>query len=174
MDGSAFLLLTVPMAQSYLGAKLGPAMKLCAHVEQLKQIYASLFAPGLPYADEPLASLSELLPPVEPSSLLPSQSDLSPLADLVDHPMAEEPPSFVPPAPPVESGDTDVPAAEGTADAAPGAPTEKPTEELTEKPTEELTEKPTEEPTEKPTEEPTPAVGALFKAHPLFSLLTKL
>ena len=151
MDGSAFLLLTVPMAQSYLGAKLGPAMKLCAHVEQLKQIYASLFAPGLPYADEPLMSLSELLPPVEPSSLPPTQSDLAPLADLMDHPMAEETPSFVlPPEPPVESGDTEALIAEAPADAAPG------------------------EQTEKSTEEPSPAVGALSTAHLLFSLLSPL
>lgn len=117
MDGSALLLLTVPMAQSYLGAKLGPAMKLCAHVDQLKQLYASLFAPCLPYAEEPFASLSELLPPVEPISL-PSSLPDGISSGVSDHPMADEPPPFVPPSIPVDGGHVDGPIAEGTSDAA--------------------------------------------------------
>ncbi|XP_040192826.1 sex comb on midleg-like protein 2 isoform X5 [Rana temporaria] len=37
IDGSAFLLLRSDMIMKYMGLKLGPALKLCYHIEKLKQ-----------------------------------------------------------------------------------------------------------------------------------------
>ncbi|XP_075051182.1 sex comb on midleg-like protein 2 isoform X2 [Mixophyes fleayi] len=37
IDGSAFLLLRSDMIMKYMGLKLGPALKLCYHIERLKQ-----------------------------------------------------------------------------------------------------------------------------------------
>ena len=36
IDGQAFLLLSLPTVQEYLEYKLGPAVKLCHHIERLK------------------------------------------------------------------------------------------------------------------------------------------
>lgn len=37
IDGDALLLLKSEMMMKYLGLKLGPALKLCYHIDRLKQ-----------------------------------------------------------------------------------------------------------------------------------------
>ena len=37
IDGRALLLLRSDMIMKYMGLKLGPALKLCHHIERLKQ-----------------------------------------------------------------------------------------------------------------------------------------
>lgn len=37
IDGNALLLLKSDMIMKYLGLKLGPALKLCYHIDKLKQ-----------------------------------------------------------------------------------------------------------------------------------------
>lgn len=37
IDGKALLLLRSDMIMKYMGLKLGPALKLCYHIERLKQ-----------------------------------------------------------------------------------------------------------------------------------------
>lgn len=37
IDGNALLLLRSDMIMKYLGLKLGPALKLCYHIDKLKQ-----------------------------------------------------------------------------------------------------------------------------------------
>lgn len=37
IDGNALLLLKSDVAMKYLGLKLGPALKLCYHIDRLKQ-----------------------------------------------------------------------------------------------------------------------------------------
>uniref|UniRef100_A0A915JAF4 SAM domain-containing protein n=1 Tax=Romanomermis culicivorax TaxID=13658 RepID=A0A915JAF4_ROMCU len=44
VDGQAFMLLTLPDVQRFLGLKLGPALKLCEIIKQLKVIYLNEFA----------------------------------------------------------------------------------------------------------------------------------
>jgi len=44
IDGQALLLLTLPTVQEYLELKLGPAVKLCHHVEQIKSAFFQQYA----------------------------------------------------------------------------------------------------------------------------------
>lgn len=37
IDGKALMLLRSDMVMKYMGLKLGPALKLCHHIERLKQ-----------------------------------------------------------------------------------------------------------------------------------------
>ncbi|XP_063438899.1 scm-like with four MBT domains protein 1 [Mytilus trossulus] len=44
IDGQALLLLTLPTVQEYLELKLGPAIKLCHHIEQIKLAFFQQYA----------------------------------------------------------------------------------------------------------------------------------
>ena len=44
IDGQALLLLTLPDVQEHLDLKLGPAVKLCHHVERVKVAFYEQFA----------------------------------------------------------------------------------------------------------------------------------
>ncbi|KAK6175906.1 hypothetical protein SNE40_014282 [Patella caerulea] len=44
IDGQALLLLTLPTVQEHLGLKLGPAIKLCHHIERVKIAFYETFA----------------------------------------------------------------------------------------------------------------------------------
>ena len=44
IDGQAMLLLTLPDVQEHLDLKLGPAVKLCHHVERVKVAFYEQFA----------------------------------------------------------------------------------------------------------------------------------
>lgn len=44
IDGQAFLLLTLPTVQEYLELKLGPAVKLCHHIEQIRLAFFQQYA----------------------------------------------------------------------------------------------------------------------------------
>ena len=44
IDGQALLLLTLPAAQEHLDLKLGPAIKLCHHIERVKIAFYEQFA----------------------------------------------------------------------------------------------------------------------------------
>lgn len=52
IDGDALLLLKSEMMMKYLGLKLGPALKLCYHIDRLKQ--SRLWSD----AEEPITSLT--------------------------------------------------------------------------------------------------------------------
>lgn len=45
IDGQAFMMLVLPTVQSELELKLGPALKLCHHVQRLKLAYFETFHP---------------------------------------------------------------------------------------------------------------------------------
>ena len=45
VDGQAFMMLVLPTVQEELGLKLGPALKLCHHVQRLKLAFYETFHP---------------------------------------------------------------------------------------------------------------------------------
>ncbi|KAK7915432.1 hypothetical protein WMY93_011193 [Mugilogobius chulae] len=53
IDGQALLLLNLPTVQECMDLKLGPAIKLCYHIERLKLAFYQQFATGTPEADRP-------------------------------------------------------------------------------------------------------------------------
>ena len=44
IDGQALLLLTLPTVQEYMELKLGPAIKLCHHIERVKVAFFEQYA----------------------------------------------------------------------------------------------------------------------------------
>lgn len=55
IDGQAFMMLVLPTVQEELGLKLGPALKLCHHVQRLKLAFYETFHPdGAPKTKLPV------------------------------------------------------------------------------------------------------------------------